>query len=113
MLLGSNHGLNAVELTLQALAYCYAVGNVANAAARGIEIARLDYEIEGDLDVRRFLGLEGQRPGFTKIRARGIVSSSNVTTEELDELSRYVQATSPVLDCLVNPIPVETTLEVV
>ncbi len=113
VLLGSNHGPNAVELLLQALAFCYAVGYVANAAAQGIEITRLDYEIEGDFDVRPFLGLAGPRPGFTRIRAKGIVSSPNATTEQLEELCRYVQDTSPVRDCLVNAVPVETVLEVV
>lgn len=113
VLLGSNNGPNAVELLLQALAFCYAVGYVANAAAQGIEIGRMDYEIEGDLDVRPFLGLEGPRPGFTRIRAKAIVSSPNASREQLEELCRYVQDTSPVRDCLVNAIPVETTLEVV
>jgi uncharacterized OsmC-like protein len=113
VLLGENAGPNAVELLLQALAFCYAVGYVANAAAHGIEISRMDYEIEGDFDVRSFLGLEGPRPGFTRIRAKGIVSSPNATREQLEELCQYVQDTSPVRDSLVNPIPVETTLEVV
>lgn len=113
VLLGENNGPNAVELLLQALAFCYAVGYVANAAARGIEITRMDYEIEGDFDVRPFLGLDGPRPGFTRIRAKGIVSSPNATRDQLDELCQYVQDTSPVRDGLVNPIPVETTLEVV
>lgn len=113
VLLGLNKGPNAVELLLQGLAFCYAVGYVANAAARGIEITRMDYEIQGDLDVRPFLGLDGPRPGFTRIRARGWVSSPNATPEQLEELCRYVQDTSPVRDCLVNPVPVETTLEVV
>jgi uncharacterized OsmC-like protein len=112
VLLGSNHGPNAVELLLQALAFCYAVGYVANAAARGIEITRMDYEIEGDFDVRPFLGLDGPRPGFTAIRARGTVSSPNATTEQLTELCQYVQDTSPVRDCLANPIPITTTLAV-
>lgn len=113
VLLGANNGPNAVELLLQGLAFCYAVGYVANAAAQGIEITRMDYEIEGDFDVRPFLGLEGTRPGFTAIRAKGRVSSPNATPERLQELCRYVQDTSPVRDCLANPIPVETTLEVV
>jgi hypothetical protein len=34
VLLGSNEGPNAVELLLQALGFCYAVGSVYNAAAR-------------------------------------------------------------------------------
>src|SRR5690606_21032626 len=83
VLLGNNSGPNAVELLLQALAFCYAVGYVANAAARGIEITRMDYEIEGDFDVRPFLGLDGPRPGFTAIRAKAIVSSPNATEEQL------------------------------
>jgi uncharacterized OsmC-like protein len=113
VLLGANHGPNAVELLLQGLAFCYAVGYVANAAARGIEITQMDYEIEGDLDVRPFLGLEGTRPGFTAIRAKGRVSSPNATSKQLEELCQYVQDTSPVRDSLANPIPVTTSLEVV
>lgn len=113
VLLGSNKGPNAVELLLQALAFCYAVGYVANAAAKGIEITRMDCKVEGDFDVRNFLGREGPRSGFTRIRATGKVSSPNATREQLEELCRYVQETSPVRDSLVNAVPVETTLEVV
>lgn len=112
VLLGENRGPNAVELLLQGLAFCYAVGFVANAAARGIEIERMDYEIEGDLDVQAFLGLEGGRPGFTEIRATGRVSSPNASPDELRALCEYVQQTSPVRDSLANPVPVVTTLEV-
>src|SRR3970040_1770379 len=103
VLLGSNNGPNAVELLLQALAFCYAVGYVANAAAQGIEIERMEYEVEGDLDVRPFLGLDGPRPGFTSIRAKGRVFSPNATSEQLQELCQYVQDSSPVRDCLANP----------
>lgn len=113
VLLGDNQGPNAVELVLQALAFCYAVGYAANAAAKGIEITSMEYEIEGDFDVRAFLGLDGPRPGFTQIRAKGKVSSPNATREQLEELCQYVQDTSPVRDVLANPTPVETTLEVV
>jgi uncharacterized OsmC-like protein len=113
VLLGGNKGPNAVELLLQALAFCYAVGYAANAAAQGIDITRMEYEIEGDLDVGPFLGLDGPRPGFTAVRATARVSSPNARAEQLEELCRYVQDTSPVRDCLANPIPVTTTLEVV
>jgi len=113
VLLGSNNGPNAVELLLQALGFCYAVGYVANAAAQGIEITQMDYEIEGDIDVRPFLGLDGPRPGFTRIRVTGRVASPNATREQLEALCHYVQDTSPVRDCLANPIPIETTFEIV
>lgn len=113
VLLGENRGPNAVELVLQALAFCYAVGYAANAAAQGIELTSMEYEIEGDFDVRSFLGMEGPRPGFTQIRAKGRVSSPNATREQLEELCQYVQDTSPVRDVLANTTPIETTLEVV
>jgi uncharacterized OsmC-like protein len=111
VLLGLNKGPNAVELLLQALGFCYAVGYVANAAARGIELTAMEYELEGDLDVRSFLGLDGPRAGFTEIRATARVSSPNATSGQLAELCQYVQDTSPVRDSLANPIPVTTTLE--
>jgi uncharacterized OsmC-like protein len=112
ILLGSNRGPNAVELVLQALAFCYAVGYAANAAARGIELSSMEYEVEGDFDVRPFLGLDGPRPGFTAIRATGRVSSPNASREQLEELCQYVQDTSPVRDIIANATPVQTTLEV-
>lgn len=113
VLLGGNQGPNAVELVLQALAFCYAVGYVANAAAQGIEIDRMDYEVEGDFDARTFLGQDGERPGFTQIRVTGTVSSPNATEQQLTDLCQYVQDTSPVRDVLANPVPVSTSLQVV
>lgn len=112
VLLGTNTGPNAVELVLQALAFCYAVGYAYNAAALGIEIDELRYEIEGDLDLHRFLGLDGERAGFSAIRATSWVRARGATREQLDELCRYVQSTSPVLDIIANPVPVTTDLVV-
>lgn len=113
VLLGQNRGPNAVELLLASLGFCYAVGYAANAAARGIELEEMEYELEGDFDVRRFLGLEdGPRPGFTEIRAHARVKAPGASETELKELCRYVQETSPVKDMLANPVPVKTTIEV-
>jgi uncharacterized OsmC-like protein len=108
VLLGTNAGPNAVELVLQALAFCYAVGYAYNAAAKGIELEELRYEVEGDLDLHRFLGLGGPRAGFGEIRARSWVRSPNATAAQLEELCQYVQDTSPVRDILANPVPVTT-----
>jgi len=112
VLLGTNAGPNAVELVLQALAFCYAVGYAYNAAAKGIEIEELRYEVEGDLDLHRFLGLGGPRAGFSAIRAKSWVRSSNATAAQLEELCQYVQDTSPVRDILSAAVPVTTDLVV-
>jgi uncharacterized OsmC-like protein len=113
VLLGRNLGPNAVELLLAALGFCYSVGYVANAAARGIEIEEMSYEIEGDIDLRNFLGIsQDARAGFSQIRAKAYVKAPGASADELKELCTYVQDTSPVRDALVNPVPVTTTIEV-
>lgn len=113
VLLGRDRGPNAVELVLAALGFCYTVGFVYNAAARGYELEEVSYELEGDLDLRNFVGMaDGPRPGFTAIRVKGTVRAANASKEELEELCRYVQDTSPVLDVIANPVPVTTTFEV-
>lgn len=113
VLLGANRGPNAVELVLAALGFCYGVGFVANAAARGIDLSELRYEVTGDIDVQSFLGMTKEtRPGFSAIRARAWVRSPNATPEQLEELCQYVQDTSPVRDIIANATPVDTSLEV-
>lgn len=113
VLLGSDSGPNAVELVLAALGFCYSVGFVYNAAALGYELEELFYEVEGDLDLRNFVGIDtGPRPGFTEIRVKGHARAKNASREDLDKLCQYVQDTSPVKDILINPVPVKTTLEV-
>jgi uncharacterized OsmC-like protein len=114
VLLGHNVGPNAVELLLASLGFCYSVGYVANAAARGIELEEIEYELEGDIDVRNFLGIsDEERPGFTEIRARARVKARGATEDELRSLCSYVQETSPVRDVLANGVPVTTTIQVV
>ncbi|MGH2752148.1 MAG: OsmC family protein [Actinomycetota bacterium] len=114
VLLGRDNGPNAVELVLAALGFCYSVGFVYNAAALGYEIEELEYEIEGDLDLRNFVGIDaGPRPGFTEIRVKGRAKAGNASEEQLQELCQYVQDTSPVKDILVNPLPVTTSLDVI
>jgi uncharacterized OsmC-like protein len=112
VLLGRNLGANAVELLLAALGVCYSVGYVANAAARGIEIEQMEYELEGDIDLRNFLGVSDEiRPGFTEIRARARVKAPHASEAELQELCTYVQRTSPVRDVIANGVPVKTSIE--
>ncbi len=113
VLLGKDSGPNAVELVLAALGFCYAVGFAYNAAALGYELEELSYDIEGDLDLRNFVGIEeGPRPGFTAIRVRGSAKAANASKEQLDELCQYVQRTSPVGDIISNPVPIDVSLTV-
>lgn len=113
ILLGNNHGPNAVEMILHSLASCLVVGFIYNAAARGIKVDSLQVDLEGDLDLRGFLGLSEDiqtRPGYQNIRANCIVES-DAPREKIEELCEYVQRTSPVLDIIRNPVDVTINLE--
>jgi uncharacterized OsmC-like protein len=110
VLLGSNAGPNAVEAVLHALASCLAVGFVYNAAAQGIRVDSLEFDLEGEIDLHGFLGLSDQvRPGYQHIRLSYRVKS-DAPREKLEALCEYVQKTSPVLDIIRNPVPVSIAL---
>jgi hypothetical protein len=66
---GTDTAPNPVEQLLAALGNCLAVGYAANATAAGVAINDLRIELEGDLDLHTFLGLNpGGNAGFQGIR---------------------------------------------
>lgn len=106
VLLGENTAPNAVEAVLHALASCLGVGFIYNAAAKGIEVRDLSFDIEGSLDLQRFLGLSDDvRAGYDNIQVNYRVDC-DASAEQVEELCAYVQGTSPVLDVLRNPVQV-------
>ena len=112
VLLGENHGPNAVEAVLHALASCLSVGFVYNASAMGIGIKALEFAVEGELDLHAFLGMfDKSRPGFRNISVT-VKVDADASKEKLEELLNYVKATSPVLDIVMNPVPVTVQMNV-
>jgi len=111
VLLGQNRGANAVETLLAALASCLAVGVAYNAAAQGIKIEKLEFDLEGGVDLHGFLGLsEKVRPGYQNIQLNCRIKS-DAPREKLEALFEYVKKTSPVLDIIRNPVPVTLEME--
>jgi len=109
-ILGERTAPNAVELLLAALGSCLSVGYAANAAAMDIELHDLRFELEGDVDLRGFLGIsEDVRPGYEDLTCRTYVEA-DASEEELTELRERVEATSPLVDNITNEVPVETEL---
>lgn len=110
VLLGENYGPNAVESVLQALASCLAVGFIYNASAQGIKVDSLEFWLEGELDLHPFLGLSDKiRPGYNKVSVNYNIKS-DAPREKIEALCDYVQATSPVMDILRNPVPVTVNM---
>jgi len=84
----------------------------AQALRNGIDVEALDFDLEGDLDLRSFLGLgERERPGYQGIEVRYRVTA-DAPREQLEDLCAYVQRTSPLIDIITNPVPVRVSLEV-
>ncbi|MFW5973422.1 MAG: OsmC family protein [Bacteroidota bacterium] len=107
VLLGGNAAPNAVETLLHALTSCLTVGFAYNAAAQDIDVRSLEFETEGTIDLRAFLGISDEvRPGYKDIQVKYRVDA-DAPDEKIDELCAYVQRTSPVLDALRNPVDVK------
>jgi uncharacterized OsmC-like protein len=105
VLLGQNRAPSAGEYLLHALAACLTGTIVYHAAARGIALDGLECAVQGDVDLRGLLGLDGTvRPGYQQIRvtitAKGDFDDSQFA--ELASLTRF----SPIRDTVTNPVPV-------
>ena len=108
ILAGGDEGANPVEHLLNALAACVTTSMVAHAAVRGIHIEELESELEGDIDLRGFLGLSSEVPkGFTEIRIRFKVKADVDNMERLQRLTSY----SPVFNTLTQGTKVDIQVE--
>jgi len=106
VLLGNNEGANPVEFLLHALAGCVTTTTVLHATARGIHIEELSTELEGDMDLQAFLGLDESVPvGYKEIRIKMHIKA-DCSEEELDDLVSYAKDHSPVCNTVCKPVPV-------
>ena len=108
ILAGNDVGANPVEHLLNALAACVTTSMVAHAAVRGIHIEALESELEGDIDLRGFLGLDESVPkGFTDIRVNFRVKTDPENIDTLKQLSVY----SPVFNTITQGANVDIRVE--
>ena len=108
ILVGTDTGANPVEHLLNALSACLTTSLVYHAALRGIQIDELESELEGDLDVRGFMGLSDEvRKGYENIRVNFKVKTDAENLKRLKALSRL----SPVYDVTSNGTNVDVQIE--
>ncbi len=106
---GSNVAPNPVEQLLGALGNCLAVGYAANATVAGIRIKSLKLDLEGDIDLRTFLGLAESNAGFEGIRVK-VHLDADAAPQAIRELHEKVVRTSPVGHTLSRPVPLRVDL---
>jgi len=111
ILIGSDTGANPAEALLHALAACLTTSLVYVAAARKVELTRVESTLEGDMDVRGALGLSDEvRNGFTGIRATFKVEG-NAPEEKLREVVERARNRSAVYDMITHGVPVTVEVE--
>lgn len=111
VLLGNNVGPNPVEYVLVGLSGCLTTSLIAHAAARGIEIKGLSTRLEGDLDLRGFLGIsEDVKVGYERIRVYFKIDA-DIPEAKKQELIAMAAKYSPVYNTVANPVPVEVLLD--
>lgn len=108
MLAGEDMGANPVEHLLNALAACMTTTLVYHAALRNIRIDELECELEGDIDLRGFLGLSNDvRNGYENIRVTFKVKTEEKNLDRLKALSKL----SPVFDVTTKGTNVDVKIE--
>ena len=111
LLLGEDIGPNPVEYALTALAACVTTALVYHAAAKGIKLNAVEARLEGDIDLRGFLGISNDvRRGYENIRIYYKIDA-DVPDEQLEELVQMGTKYSPVFDTITNPVTVTAQLD--
>lgn len=111
-ILGGDGGASPAEVLMSALAACLSVGYAANAAARGIDLESLSFELEADGDLGGFMDTSEARPGLSEIRVKATVEAPRATEEQLRELQAHVDGHSPIFDTIANPVRVRSALQI-
>jgi uncharacterized OsmC-like protein len=108
---GSDSAQSPVELLVSSLATCQAVTYRLWAAELGIDLGRVGVEVQGDLDLRGFLGMSDVPAGYGAIRIH-VTLEGPEPAARYRELAEAVDAHCPVYDVLARPIPIERSLSV-
>jgi uncharacterized OsmC-like protein len=110
-MLGQDRGPSPVEHMLHGLAGCLTTTLVYWATASGVRIDEIESRVEGELDLRGFLGLEKSvRNGCERIRIH-LKVRGDATEQELAELIEVAQKRAIVLDTIAHGVGVTFEIE--
>ena len=107
--LGSDKGISPAETLISSLAACLTVGYAANAAALGIDLDELSFEITADGSLEGFMNIGDTRPGLNNLDIKAFIKS-DASQEQLDELHSFVNEHSPIWDTIRNPVGISSRI---
>ena len=109
---GSGVAANPIQLALAALGSCQAITYRFWADILGLRLDGVTVRVEGDVDLRGFLGFEPHvRPGLASVQCL-VTLEGPEDPDRYQELTAAVDAHCPVLDIFSHPVPVERHVEV-
>ncbi len=110
VLCGKDAAPTPVEWVLHALASCLTAGIANIAAARGVNLRRVESIVEGDIDLRGILGLSKDvRNGYQGIHVSFEIEG-DASRADLEQIIQQSRDRSAVLDVLTNGVPVTVTV---
>lgn len=109
---GNDVGMSPVECLLNAIGACKAIVARSFAPAHELDIKNIRIELEGDLDLDGFMGLNKD----AKIGFSNIVTNYYFETDEdeakLAEFVKFIDRTCPVIDTIVNTPNLDSKLNI-
>jgi uncharacterized OsmC-like protein len=115
-LCGEDTAISPLEMVLQAYGACLTVGYAMHCAARGIKLQDLKINIEGEVDLPGFLGLEAPEhlkmdslPGYKFIKV-DVKMKAEADDKTLQEIHQQVIGTAPVGLTISRPVRIDATL---
>lgn len=100
---GEGLGPTVCENCMSSLAACLTQTIVVHATSRGIKLDSITVGVEGDINLRGFLGLSNDiRPGAQKFRVTIKIESDTASIEQINELYEIGKKFSPAFDTLTN-----------
>ncbi|MGH8914105.1 MAG: OsmC family protein [Acidimicrobiia bacterium] len=111
-LVGNDAAPSPVEFLLHALAACITAGIGNVAAARGIDLTRVESTVSGDIDLVGLLGIDPTvRNGYQNIEMR-VTIEGDAGAEDLRKVVERSIARSAVFDMLSNGTSVQVRVDV-
>lgn len=105
---GNNEGPNPLEYMFTGLAGCMNVTLHHVAKEKGIDIESLEINIEGDIDLQKFMNGSGDRAGFQNLNVEiSMGTDSDAETER--ELIDEAEERCPVSDNIRNPTQIDVS----
>jgi uncharacterized OsmC-like protein len=108
---GTNEGPDPGPFGRGALGACLAIGYRTQAAIEGIDLGKIEVEVEADLDAAGYYGVAEVAPGYLAVRCN-VTVESEASEEEIRKVLDAAEKHSPWLDNFTRGLAVKRNLKV-